>query len=1395
MRSSAKERNTASVMLTLILFTLLITTTAHLPPMNGEGRSDLSSIYWPMIGRNDGHTNQGERAERGVLEPVVKWSNGTDSLGAVAGDVSGNILFDGVTPYTVIGLVESNQTHMRIRDAETGELAWEVDVRKIEGRTANRLNVAPALSDVDSDGELEIVCVVYYLNQFQVALFEPVISRNATGFHWSGTNYYDERVWLSISGNLNMISEQMLPESSPMLRDISGDGVEDVVIGSGNTLYCFYGNNGTLNWFREVGPIGEDISTCSFYDGTGPTNRLVVNSLTSTGQSLRTTLITLDGDHLKNVSVPLGSPLPYQYTGLVPMPVVGDVTGDGLPDIIITYPSRPGSGRLVVYSYSLTEQLTISGILGNVESSPALGDADSDGDLEIFIHSRYATTSFWMRMICYDIIDDAGELSASALWTVDRTMNLNSRLFSSPLLCDLDEDDVVDGIFIGNGRIYAISSSGQNIWNLTVQGQPLGFQGVVGDLGTDDFTDIYIDGKMISQQVVDLSVKQPWSSNIYLGDPKPVEGRTTTVNCIVQNRGTSPARDVEVAFLDSIEGAEATIISTTTVDEVTTTAEATVQWTPEGAGNHTITVVVDPNQTIIETDETNNEGSHFFTVGEAFADLTVHDIKFRRGDGVDADTKRLVEGDNSTIVVQVANIGEKAMSGADLSVTVNGTTVPGAENVPVGDVPVGVTVDVPVLWTPPEVEYTPLGTEFLVEASIDTSGLDDLDPSNNFGSNTTRVKSAEPIAGFEIRGTVYDPEGSPEDEVSVTATNMRTSGSLEDTTNVNGAFNIFFPQTDYLDSDEVRIYAHKGNMWAGSMISLYSEDGVKLIELNLTDVPTLSLSISIEGPQEMDVMPGADYSIRFQVENNGNIEGNLSFEKELSGNSSLSPSDLALVPGTITLFPGSKEDVELRFAVPGKEPPNRTFTVLLIGELTSNSSSIEDRLELTFTVGTSKKVYHEFRGERNITLDANDIKEVSFPVYILNRGNVDISYNLSVDQDLMGYSEVIEPSGVLGPSKSVLSEVVITYAGSDERLRGDILLKTSGDPSSISWRITLDLEFPNLEAGDIISLEDPNIVLEDTVTLLATVKNSGKVDVKELYCAFYENGEIIDGTTVNDLGAGESVVVDTVLWTPVTIGDKVVSFEIDPDGVLAEDNEEDNLVSTTFTFYPDLSITRVEFEPSSVSYGDEVTVTVSVKNSGNAHIRRGFTLEIRSGSAEGELLTSEEYDLDVLAGGEDVKEVGLIFHAPEKEGPIDVYVVVAPIMEEEKATGNNEFTSTVEIYAPGEDGNGYLVWIIVAAVAVLLVLGAALYIWRVGLPSSPPPEEEEEKGEEEEPEEEEEEEEEEPFLEMSLDPPSPEEVPLEEDVVVAEVLDVASEEEELTGDLPEEDEEGLIAEV
>ncbi|MGA1866576.1 MAG: hypothetical protein ACMUFK_03820, partial [Thermoplasmatota archaeon] len=231
--------------------------------------------------------------------------------------------------------------------------------------------------------------------------------------------------------------------------------------------------------------------------------------------------------------------------------------------------------------------------------------------------------------------------------------------------------------------------------------------------------------------------------------------------------------------------------------------------------------------------------------------------------------------------------------------------------------------------------------------------------------------------------------------------------------------------------------------------------------------------------------------------------------------------------------------------------------------------------------------------------------------------------------------------------------------------------------------------------------------------------------------------------------------------------------------------------------------------------GGQVKASIVVKNTGNARIDRGFELTIRMGGSKGDLLATQGYDEDVSAGGSDTVSVELIFIVPEDiEGTADIWLGVSIVGSEERNLENNGILLQLEIEGPpGEKKDNYLLWIIGIGVAILVV-GAALYIWKFGLPFPPTPEaggKGPPEGEEAvveavgpEPPVDEATPDGEPLVEMHLEAPPEEDLATTvtvDEPIVAEVVEVEATDEPTTSDpmspgsMEEDEEEGMIPEV
>ena len=163
-------------------------------------------------------------------------------------------------------------------------------------------------------------------------------------------------------------------------------------------------------------------------------------------------------------------------------PAVGDIDNDGLPEVIFGTDSPPWEGEGSVPDYTRATVWAVNGDSSNVpgfpvsteqtiQSSPALGDIDGDGQLEIVVGTGSG-------------IAGTGGYKVYA-WNGDGTPVENwprlteGNMLAPPALGDLDGDgdlEVVIGCGVGNGAcqwLYAWHGDGSDVAGFPVK--PLGF--------------------------------------------------------------------------------------------------------------------------------------------------------------------------------------------------------------------------------------------------------------------------------------------------------------------------------------------------------------------------------------------------------------------------------------------------------------------------------------------------------------------------------------------------------------------------------------------------------------------------------------------------------------------------------------------------------------------------------------------------------------------------------------------------------------------------------------------------------------------------------------------------------------------------------------------------------
>jgi hypothetical protein len=227
--------------------------------------------------------------------------------------------------------------------------------------------------------------------------------------------------------------------SSPALGDLDGDGYLEVVVGCTDHKVYAWHHDGTsvAGWPQTTGGIGWGSPALGDLDGDGHLEVVVGSDAGNPGENVYAW-------HHDGTPV-AGWP---QSTGgeVSSSPALGDLDGDGHLEVVV------GSGDLHVYAWHHDgtpvagwPQFTAAG--GYVNSSPALGDLDGDGNLEVVVGSYDNKVYAWH-----------GDGTPVTGWP----QATGGYVDSSPALGDLDGDgrlEVVVGSY--DWKVYAWTCDAQ----------------------------------------------------------------------------------------------------------------------------------------------------------------------------------------------------------------------------------------------------------------------------------------------------------------------------------------------------------------------------------------------------------------------------------------------------------------------------------------------------------------------------------------------------------------------------------------------------------------------------------------------------------------------------------------------------------------------------------------------------------------------------------------------------------------------------------------------------------------------------------------------------------------------------------------------------------------------
>lgn len=234
--------------------------------------------------------------------------------------------------------------------------------------------------------------------------------------------------------------------ATPAIADVNGDGGLDIVAPSwDHTVYAWSGN-GTLLWRRFLEDTLWSSPSVADIDRNG-TPEIVLGGDIYAGNNLGRPGGGLVWILNRNGSTYPGYPLSIPGQTVWSSPAVGDLNGDGWPDVTVgTGTNAPDPAGRSLHAFTAATGRALPGwpapVDGRAMGSPAIGNLDADPQLEV------ATTSEPGTVYGFDT-------NGRRMWRCDRCAGAHS----SPTIADVDRDGQQEVIAAGDGELKVLTGS------------------------------------------------------------------------------------------------------------------------------------------------------------------------------------------------------------------------------------------------------------------------------------------------------------------------------------------------------------------------------------------------------------------------------------------------------------------------------------------------------------------------------------------------------------------------------------------------------------------------------------------------------------------------------------------------------------------------------------------------------------------------------------------------------------------------------------------------------------------------------------------------------------------------------------------------------------------------
>ncbi|WP_202320422.1 CARDB domain-containing protein [Archaeoglobus neptunius] len=758
--------------------------------------------------------------------------------------------------------------------------------------------------------------------------------------------------------------------------------------------------------------------------------------------------------------------------------------------------------------------------------------------------------------------------------------------------------------------------------SFTVPTLPLDNYPVTVTLSSGSFS-ITANAGTLTLQGVDLHVSSATVTST------PLVGKQTSISFTVQNSGNLPASNVKVNVL-----ANENVIGTTYVTlSAYGSTQAEVPWTPNAPGQTEIRIVVDPDNSVAELYENNNEFSTYVIVKHI--NLAIQ--------SVDAPSQVLLNH-QYTFKVTIANTGDYPSESFTVAFKENGVTTQSSQ---VTNVDPSSTVISTFTWTP-----TNIGTT-TIEIVVDSANMiaESNESDNSYKVSYSILAPELKIENVDIPELVYGAEttikvrvsnsGNMQADTDITilegnsvASTSVASISAGETSTVNLTYT-----PDVYGSFQLTVCVDYNNAFSEP-----NEDDNCYTTTVTTKAPNLKASLDV--PSSVEMKEGG-VPVNITITNDGNYNAgaftvliDYSYGSEVRRISSLAPQESVSIQTNLDLPVGYHTITVTVDASDEVKESNENDNIVSKSITVTGADLAITSVDIPETIPLGKTA--------EITVNVENKGTVQFDSY-----NLTLKVNGKVVQNVTTSLNIVTLQYTPNETGALAIEVEAYPVGAFD-------VDTSNNRVVETMRVTAPDLYLSVVAPEVVDAQNP-------FTVTVSVKNQGDGPA---------NGFSLIATYGDQIQTKQALSCDpdkTLTYTFTFTALKNESYlvvKVDPDNIIKETDENNNEFNRSIAVrVPDL---RVSIDaPDSAPVNEKQTIQITVTNVGQIKGSGTVTVQVDNTTITSKTVTVDPMKSTTISA----------YYTPSKDKYSygSHFTVTAKV---ETDFGTHTSTATVKVVAP-----------------------------------------------------------------------------------------------------------------